>query len=174
MRSNRIAWSFLRAVMIVWVATLQAAAAQTTTSGPWKLDDVTVEQAWARITPGGSRTGAIYLTIHNKSPNDDLLLAVDSSAAQTTAVHESRIVDGVASMEPLPVGIPMPSHGEVVMRPGGIHIMLTGLSRELAVGNAVPVKMVFQEAGSLEFEVPILPFGAGDPTVKHSGHGTTP
>ena len=62
------------------------AAAQT--SGPWQLGEITVEQAWARFTPGGAKTGAIYLTLHNKSANDDLLLAVDSAAAQTTALHE--------------------------------------------------------------------------------------
>lgn len=143
-------------------------------SGPWKLGEVVVEQAWARITPGGSKTGAIYLTIHNKAATDDLLLAVDSSAARTTAIHESRIVDGVATMEPLPVGLPMPSHGEVVMRPGAIHIMLTGLSDTLKVGEVLPVRMVFQEAGSLDFEVPILPFNTDDPAVKHSDHGTSP
>ena len=160
-------------VSIVAGGSCSALAAEST-AGPWKLGNIVVEQAWARVTPGGSRTGAIYLTIHNKSPDDDLLLAVDSSVAQTTAVHESRIVDGVATMEPLPVGISMPSHGEVVMRPGSIHIMLTGLSGALAVGNTLPVKMVFQDAGSLDFEVPILPFGTEDPSIKHSGHGTKP
>jgi copper(I)-binding protein len=164
----------LAALMVASIGTVTSDAAQTTTSGPWKLGNITVEQAWGRVTPGGSRTGAIYLIIHNTSPNDDLLLAVDSSAAQTTAVHESRIVDGVASMEALPVGIPMPSHGEVVMQPGGIHIMLTGVSKALIVGSTIPVKLVFQEAGSLDFEVPILPLGTADPTVTHAGHGTNP
>ena len=168
--------SSLAAVLMVLfaVAASHTASANSKTGGPWKLGEVVVEQAWARVTPGGSKTGAIYLTIHNKSANDDLLLAVDSSAAKTTAVHESRIVDGVATMEPLPVGLPMPSHGEVVMRPGATHIMLTGLSDTLKVGEMLPVTMVFQEAGSLDFEVPILPFNADDPAVKHSGHGTNP
>ena len=153
---------------------IQAVATETKASGPWKLGDVIVEQAWARVAPGGSRTGAVYLTIHNKSATDDLLLAVDSNAAKTTAIHESRIVDGVATMEPLPMGLPMPSHGEVVMRPGAMHIMLTGLSGALKVGEMLPVRMVFQEAGSLDFEVPILLFNTDDPVVKHSGHGTNP
>jgi len=174
LRSMRACSVLLVAVMFAWITTLHSAVAEIKTSGPWKLGDITVEQAWSRITPGGSKTGAIYLTIHNKSPNDDLLLAVDSSAAQSTAVHESRIADGVARMEPLPVGIPMPRHGEVVMRPGGIHIMLTGLSGELAVGNTLPVKLVFQEAGSLDFEVPILPFATEDPSIAHTGHGSKP
>lgn len=162
------------------VAALSAAAAslansaENKTGGPWKLGDVVVEQAWARVTPGGSKTGAIYLTIHNKSATEDLLLAVDSSAAKTTAIHASRIVDGVATMEPLPVGLPMPGHGEVVMRPGDIHIMLTGLSGAPKVGEMLPVRIVFQEAGSLDFEVPILPFNTVDPAVKHSGHATSP
>ncbi len=160
--------------MLFGIAASYAASAETKTGGPWKLGEVVVEQAWARVTPGGSRTGAIYLIIHNKSTTDDLLLAVDSSAAKTTAIHESRIVDGVATMEPLPIGLPMPSHGEVVMRPGAMHIMLTGLSSALKVGGMLPVRMVFQEAGSLDFEVPILLFNTDDPVVKHSGHGTNP
>ena len=123
--SFRISLATVIAVLF-GVAASFADSAESMTGGPWKLGDVVVEQAWARVTPGGSKTGAIYLTIHNKSANDDLLLAVDSNAAKTTAIHESRIVDGIATMEPLPVGLPMPSHGEVVMRPGAIHIMLTG------------------------------------------------
>jgi copper(I)-binding protein len=147
-----------------------AAASASETGGPWKLGDIVVEQAWARVVPGGARTGAVYLTIHNKSGLDDLLLAVDSSAARSTAIHKTEMKDGVASMEPLPIGLPMPSHGEVVMRPGGMHIMLTGVSEKLTPENSLPVKMIFQDAGSLEFEVPIVPFGSGDPTENHLKH----
>lgn len=150
------------------VATAQVVEA---VGGPWKLGDIIVEQAWARVVPGGAKTGAVYLTIHNKSPNDDVLLAVDSAASRTTAIHESRVTDGVATMEPLPVGLPMPSHEEVVMRPGGIHIMLTGLSGALAPGDLLPVRMVFRDAGALEFEVPVLPLGARDPAVQHNEQG---
>lgn len=146
------------------------AAAQT--SGPWKLGEITVEQAWARLTPGGAKTGAIYLTLHNKSANDDLLLAVDSAAAQTTALHESKIEGDIAKMVPVPGGLNLPSHGEIVMQPGGIHIMITGFSGVLSPGNLLPVEMIFRDAGVLEFEVPVLPFGSGDPATVHAGHGS--
>jgi copper(I)-binding protein len=75
-------------------------------------------------------------------------------------------------MQPVPGGIDMPSHGEVVMRPNGLHIMLTGLSKALKPGDALPVRMIFREAGALDIEVPVLPFNTGDPAVKHSGHGS--
>lgn len=140
------------------------------TSGPWKFGDIVVEQAWARLVPGAARTGAVYLTIHNKSGQDDLLLAVDSPAAGTTAIHKTEVKDGVARMEPLPVGVPIPSHGEVVMRPGAMHIMLTKVSAERTAAGKLPVTMVFQEAGTMEFEVPIVPLGSADPAETHQKH----
>lgn len=136
---------------------------------PWRLGDIVVEQAWARVVPG-ARTGAVYLTIHNKTGEDDLLLAVDSPAATSTAVHENIMTGGVTKMAPVPGGISLPNHGEITMRPAGMHIMLTGVARALEAGNVLPVKMVFRDAGLLEFDVPIVPLGRGDPTEKHQKH----
>lgn len=141
-------------------------------SGPWKLGDIIVEQAWARLTPGNAKTGAVYLTLLNMSGDDDLLMAVDSDAARTTALHESKVEGDIAKMVPVPGGLNLPSHGEVVMQPGGIHIMMTELSGVLEPGSMLPVKMIFRDAGMLDFEVPVLPLGAGDPTVEHNGHSS--
>lgn len=154
--------------LAVVVSTCNVLAADK--GGPWKLGDIVVEQAWARLAPGGARTGAVYLTVHNKSGQDDLLLAVDSPVARSTAVHSVKVENGVTKMEPLPAGINMPSHGEVVMRPGGMHIMMMGIAPDMKVGSLLPVKMVFRDAGSLDFEVPVVPLGAGDPAEKHLKH----
>jgi copper(I)-binding protein len=159
-------------VVAFLVAFSHSALATEKASGPWKLGDIVVEQAWARVTPGGAKTGAIYLTLHNKSANDDLLLAVDSAAAQTTALHESKVEGDIAKMVPVPGGLNLPSHSEVVMQPGGMHIMMTGLSGALVPGSVLPVQMIFRDAGVLDFEVPILPLGAGNPETVHSGHGS--
>lgn len=147
---------------VILHSALTSASFAVEKSGPWKLGDIIVEQAWARVTPGGARNGAVYLTIHNKSPDEDLLLAVDSDAAKTTALHESKIEGGIAKMVPLPGGLNLPIHGEVVMQPGSIHIMMTGLSGALTPGSKLPVRMIFRDAGALDFEVPILPLGAVD------------
>lgn len=138
--------------------------------GPWKIEGVLVEQAWARVMPGGSKTGAIYLTIHNTSLTDDLLLAVDSPAARETSVHQSVVEDDIAKMKPMPFGVEVRSGTEVIMKPGAMHIMLTGLTGALQPGDQLPVTMVFREAGKLDLEVPVLPIGAKDPAVSHGGH----
>lgn len=160
----------LRFVAIVVLVAGAANAQSAETSGPWKLGDIFVEQAWARLAPGGSGMGSVYLTVHNMSGQDDLLLAVDSPVAKSTAVYETKVKDGVASMDPLPMGVNLPSHDEVVMRPGGIHIMMSGVMKDTKVGSLLPVTMVFRDAGSLDLEVPVLPLGAGEPAEKHMKH----
>jgi copper(I)-binding protein len=47
---------------------------------------VQIAQPWARATPAGASTGAIYLTITNKSHDADRLLSASSDVAdkQTT------------------------------------------------------------------------------------------
>lgn len=164
----------LRLLMSAALLSITVLAAGTsfaaTSGGPWKLGDIFVEQAWARLAPGGSGMGSVYLTVHNMSGQDDLLLAVDSPVAKSTAVYETNVKDGVASMDPLPMGVTLPSHDEVVMRPGGIHIMLSGVTKDTKVGSLLPVTMVFRDAGSLDLEVPVVPLGAGEPAEKHVKH----
>lgn len=145
-------------------------ACAATKGGPWKLGDIFVEQAWARLAPGGSGMGSVYLTLHNMSGQDDLLLAVDCSIAKSTAIYETNVTDGLASMEPSPLGMNLPSHGEVVMRPGGIHIMMSGVAKDTKVGSLLSVKLVFRDAGSLDLKVPVVALGVGVPAEKHLKH----
>ncbi len=164
MSANLLAW------MIGLACMSTTCLAEVKKGGPWKIEGILIEQAWARLSPGGAKTGAVYLTIHNTSLTDDLLLAVDSAAAQSTAVHQSVVEDDIAKMKPMPFGVEIKSGKEVVLKPGAIHIMLTGLSGALQPGDQLPVTMVFREAGSLDLDVPVLPLGAKDPAVSHGGH----
>lgn len=163
-----VKYAFLVAMgVMILVSPLHA---ETEKGRIWKIEGILIEQAWARVIPGGSNTGAVYLTIHNTSLTDDLLLAVDSPAARETAVHQSVVEDDVAKMKPMPFGVDVKSSAEVIMKPGSMHIMLAGLTGALQPGDQLPVTMVFREAGKLEFDVPVLPLGANDPAVSHGGH----
>ncbi|HJU06226.1 MAG TPA: copper chaperone PCu(A)C [Nitrospiraceae bacterium] len=144
------------------------------TGALWKLGDIVVEQAWARVNPGSAKTAAVYLTIHNLSADNDYLVAVDSPAASATTIHESQVKNGIARMVPIPGGVEMVSHSEVIMRPGALHIMLTGISGALSPGENLPVRMIFRDAGTLEFEVPVIKIGGPDPSLKHLGHAAEP
>src|SRR5690242_6275586 len=52
-----------------------------------------VEHAYARPTPPGARTGAVYLTVKNVGATADQLVKVASPAAQSVELH-SMTMDG--------------------------------------------------------------------------------
>lgn len=135
--------------------------------GPWVRGDLVVEQAWMREVPNGASTAALYLTIHNRSDTNDVLMAVTTKAARHTTIHESRTENGVARMVPVPGGLTLRSHEDIVMQPGSFHVMMTDLTERPKPGTVVTVQLVFATAGEIELEIPVLPITAVAPPVTH-------
>jgi len=134
------------------------------------VEQLIIEQGWARVTPGTTKTGAIYLTLYNDGEAEDVLQSVTSSLARSAAIHRTAVEGGIAKMVPLPDGLRLPAQTDVSMRPGAIHVMLVGLNGSFAPGNIVPVQLSFRDAGLFDIDVPIHPLGI-TPAVDHSSHG---
>lgn len=126
---------------------------------------IRVEGAWAR--PGGSgqgtmgaaasamATSAVYFTVLGSGTPDAIVGSrVDPSIAVAAEVHETKIVNGVAQMAPVP-RVAVPAGGRVDFAPGGYHLMLVGLKRELKVGDRVTVTLDFEKAGSVPFDAAV-------------------
>lgn len=47
----------------------------------------------------------------------------------------------------------------VSMQSGGTHLMLSGVSRDLAAGDHLPLEIVLARAGPIEVTVPVVGFG---------------
>ena len=54
----------------------------------------------------------------------------------------------------LPPGVP------VVFKPGGIHMMLLGLNRQLKEGETVPLILTFEKAEAIELDAQVLEIAA--------------
>jgi len=142
------------AFVIVGCASMRSAD-----QGPIKVED-----AWARRAPmaaqpahGGmsgmsgmasAANGAVYATIRNMGSSDDALVSATSSAADKVELHETKNEAGVMTMRPIDK-VPVPAGGAVEMKPGGYHVMLLGLKRDLNPGDSVPVTLMFQKAGPI-------------------------
>jgi hypothetical protein len=120
-----------------------------------RLGQLTVTQAWSRPTPPGATVGAVYFSIENLGSKADLLMAVSSPIAAKVELHESRNVRGVLEMREL-TSVPCPAAATVVSEPGGLHVMLIGLTRPLVAGTAFPVSLRFRDAGNLTLQIPVL------------------
>jgi copper(I)-binding protein len=137
-----------------------AAGAQAQTGG------VEIKEAWARATPGGAQTAAVYATI--VAPAGDRLTAVSTAAAQKAGLHTMTIDSGVMKMRQVD-GIDLPPGQTVTLKPGGYHIMLTGLARPLKEGESVNLSLTFEKAGVREVSAPVLKVGAMGPGDAHGG-----
>ena len=128
---------------------------------------VELKDAWARATPGKAETGAAYLTI--VSPSSDRLVSVSTPVAKKAELHTMTTEGGVMKMRPL-AGIDVPADQPVTLKPGGAHIMLTGLNQPLQAGHSFPLTLSFEKAGPREVTVAIEKPGAMGPE-SHAGGG---
>jgi len=143
------------AVVSVMIAAAFPAFAQGTGSST-----MAVEQPWARATPAGAKTGAVYMTLDNKSGTADRPTGVSSDVADKLQIHEMKVENGVMKMREIAGGLSIPASGSVVLKPGSYHVMLIGLKKPLTVGEKFPLTLTFEKAGNISVTVPVQAMGA--------------
>jgi copper(I)-binding protein len=100
-----------------------------------QVPTLVVRDAWTRQTPG-SDVAAVYLTLHNPTQRPITVVGIESSAASHAMIHETRTEGGISKMRAHEQLVVAP--GETLkFEPGGLHVMLHGLSQPLAVGQNV-------------------------------------
>ena len=134
----------LSVIVGVWIGLAACASAEP----------ITVQGAWVRASPAMARAGAAYMLIENHTAEDDQLLSAATDVAATVELHESAESGGMMTMTPVSA-IPVPANGQVELAPGGLHIMLIGLTRELVAGEDVTLSLTFEKAGLVTVTAPI-------------------
>lgn len=124
---------------------------------------VEVREAWARA-PAGTDTVAVYMTLHDDGA-PDRLTSVTTDAAGMAMLHESRNVNGVTEMRPVN-SVPLPAGGTVMLRPGGLHVMLMDLNRRLVAGDTFNVTLTFEHTAPVTVPVKVLPPGSAGPKAS--------
>ena len=112
---------------------------------------VQVQEAWARRAPmmeGAKGNGAVYAKLLNAGAQADALLGAATDAAGSVEVHESYRSMGMMMMRPVSK-IAMAPGEKVELKPGGYHLMLLDLRRELKPGETVRVTLEFEKAGKV-------------------------
>ncbi len=149
------------------VALTAAAAISFARGGEATAGDIAVTAAWARATPPGASVGAAYLTIENRGGAEDRLVGASSPVAQSVTPHATVEENGVATMRRWEDAV-IPAGGAVEMAPGGLHLMLMGLSAPLTEGESVPLTLTFEAAGAVTVAMPVAPIGAMAPSGEHA------
>ena len=142
----RVAASILSFLLVLSVAACGSGAGKATNPAS---GSISIDGAWVRAAQSGGMTAA-YMTITNGTPSDDTLVSVSTPAAKSASIHEtSTDASGMTGMHPVD-GITVPAGGTVTLKPGGYHVMLMGLTGDLAVGQVVQLTLTFKTAGAID------------------------
>lgn len=121
-----------------------------------------ISDVWTRKTRR-TTSAAVYMKVHNATEAPDTITAVSSPIANMATLHLSQEVDGIMQMN-MQDSITVPVGETVSFEPGGLHIMLMGLSKPLAEGDVFPVTLSFEKAGDVTVYVDVT--GLSGPTGK--------
>jgi copper(I)-binding protein len=125
--------------------------------------DIQIADAWARETVAGQTGTAAYMHVENRGSGTDRLVAVSAQAPVTATIHETVTSDGISSMRPLEGGLEIPAGETVVFKPGGAHLMISGLAAPLHERDSLKLKLRFERSGEkdVDFKVASAMNGAG-------------
>lgn len=99
-------------------------------------------------------TSAAYMTLVNGGDTADRLLGASSDAAQEVQLHTSGMENNVMRMREVPA-IDVPANGAAVLKPGGYHVMLLDLTRDLTPSETITLTLTFEHAGEIQVQVPV-------------------
>jgi copper(I)-binding protein len=135
------------------------AAAQVTVSDPWIRGTVPQQVA----------TGAF---MQLKSAKDAKLVEARSPAAGVVEIHEMTMQNNVMRMRAVQA-LALPAGSTVELKPGGYHMMLMDLKRQLREGEVVPVTLIVESAGkreAIELMAKVRAASASGGTMKKHGY----
>lgn len=110
-----------------------------------------IHKPWARSSsyPSPNDFAGAFLSIANKGPEDDRLIAANSPLADRVELHGIRVVGADIEMRPLANGVAVPAGNTMTLKPRGYHLLLLGVKQPLAKGSTLPVTLTFEKAGAI-------------------------
>jgi copper(I)-binding protein len=115
---------------------------------------VQATDVWARAGAAEMGNGAAYMILRNSGDTADRLVKAESDVAGAVELHKTTMDGSMMKMAPVE-NIEIPAKGQAELKPGGFHVMLIGLKRELKAGEKIKLKLQFEKAGAQEVEAEV-------------------
>ncbi|MEO8344133.1 MAG: copper chaperone PCu(A)C [Betaproteobacteria bacterium] len=142
------------------VTSFATLVAEGAIAADYHLKSLHIDQAFMRATPPGAQVAGAFLTIENRGKDADRLVGASSPVAGQVEIHEMAMDGGVMKMRAVKE-VDLPPGAKVQLRPGGYHVMLQSLKQPLKAGDAMPLTLTFEKAGSIDIKVQVEAMGAG-------------
>ena len=98
------------------------------------------------VVKGQTETGAFMTLTATEATS---LVGAASPVAKAVQIHEMKMEGDMMKMRPVKA-LAIPANIPVELKPGGYHVMLIDLTKPLAKGDMVPIKLTFRDKGGSE------------------------
>lgn len=159
----------ISATALTGCASTTPAPATTESASEQKLAAVAISDGWVRVSEYSDHVGGmtgVFATITNNTDTDVTLIGGSAEIAPMVEVHEVVMSGGEMTMQKKEGGILIAAGESVTLEPGGLHVMLMGLTKAILDGDEVTVTLDFDGAESQTLTLPAKTSAAGDETYE--------
>ena len=136
------------------------------------LAQVTVTAPWIRATVAQGKATGAFMQV--QSARDVRLVEVRSAVAGVAEIHQMEMQGQVMKMHQVD-GVDLAAGKALNLAPGGYHIMLMDLKRQLKEGDTVPVTLVLRDKNkkldTIELAVPVKALSYSGAAQPHAMKG---
>ncbi len=130
-------------------AALLASVSMATQGGEMAIGD-----PYARAVPPGQPNSAVFMSLENRSDQDQALVAAESDVSEIVELHTHVEEEGMMRMRQIEK-IDVPAGETVTLQPGGLHVMLIGLQQALEPGQTIDLNLVFEDGSRIPVQATV-------------------
>lgn len=116
--------------------------------------DVVIDKSFARAAIQQQRNSAAFMGITNQGGRHAAIVSAKSPVAEIVELHTHINDNGVMRMRKIKQ-IELTPQKMVLLKPGGLHIMLLGLNQDLKPDDKIDVTLVFDDGSEKLLRVPV-------------------
>jgi copper(I)-binding protein len=116
-------------------------------------EQLVVENPFVRAAIIQQRNSAVFMQLQNPVAST-AVVAASSPVAEVVELHTHINDQGVMRMRKISQ-IELPAAKTVSLQPGGLHVMLLGLKRDLKPGDSIELTLVFSDNSEKQLQIPV-------------------
>ena len=116
--------------------------------------DIRVSKAYVRGLPPGQDVTAVFFTLANNSGETLVLKSMSSPQAARVELHSMSMDGSVMKMRKVEE-YSLADKKVLALKPGGFHVMLVGLTKNLQEGDKVELTLSFDKA-NMTLDLPVV------------------
>lgn len=125
------------------------------------VGEISVADTWVKASD--EHMTSAFGTLSHSGDSDAVIVSVSSPSSESVELHETVMgEDGQMSMQEISGGFTMESGGELLLEPGGNHLMLIGLNEPILAGDTISFTATFDNGEEFTFDAVVKDYAGAN------------